>query len=212
MRPDWQETGVPMKTMRVCSAGLVLLACLTGVAVGAPEDPQEADHEALRQLKAVFEQAVNQNQLDLLKPYMDQGFSVVTYTDKEFTDFEQFKQQWQKTRDRLLGGGTYSIRLLPERSQILGDIAITRGDSENVMVTGRGKTFKFTAHWTAICRKSDGQWKILRGHNSLNPFSNQMLTDGVRKACITASSAALVLGLVLGWLLKTLTARPGTRP
>ena len=107
----------------------------------------EADHEALRKLKAVAEEAINNNQLDLLKPYLDDNFTVVTYTDREFTDFEVFKDRWQQTRDELL----------PERSLIMGDIAVARGDSENVLVTGGGRKYRFPAKWSAVCRKVDGE-------------------------------------------------------
>ena len=38
-------------------------------------------HDRLRALKKVFETAVNENNLELLRPHLDEQFSVVTYTD-----------------------------------------------------------------------------------------------------------------------------------
>ena len=175
---------------------------LSSVATLAQDDSDEAEHEALRGLKAAFEHAVNMNDMDTIAPFLDDGFSVVTFTDREFTDFETFKSRWQQTREEMLQGGTYSIKLLPVRSTIMGDIAITRGDSENIMVTGKGEVFKFTSHWTAVCKKTDGQWKILRGHNSLDPFGNPMLKSGVKdiaiKLSILCSAAGLLVGLMAG--------------
>jgi ketosteroid isomerase-like protein len=188
----------------VCS---ICIAFLCAVPVFAQDDAEEAEHEALRGLKAVFEEAVNKNELDLLKPYLDKDFSVVTFTDREFTDFEKFKVRWQQTRDEMLKGGTYSIKLLPVRSQIIGDIAITKGDSENVMVTGCGEEFKFTAHWTAVCRKSDGKWKIVRGHNSLDPFGNPMLKAGVKKIVIKIAAGTAIAGLLAGLVIGLLIGR-----
>src|SRR5688572_21048855 len=108
-----------------------LLAALFSLATrgfAADGDENEADHEALRRLRAVVERAVNENRLELLKPYLDENFSIVTYTDREFTDFDAFQTRWQQTRDNLLAGGSYRTELLPERSRILDDFAITRGN------------------------------------------------------------------------------------
>jgi ketosteroid isomerase-like protein len=195
-----------MKSYRI----LVCSLCMTLMASGslfAQDDPQEAEHEALRGIKAAFENAVNNNQMELIEPFLDKDFSVVTFTDREFSDFEKFKERWQKTRTEMLEGGTYSIKLVPDRSQIIGDIAITKGNSENVMINGNGQEFKFSAHWTAVCRKTDGKWRILRGHNSLDPFGNPMLKSGVKKMIIKTASVASVIGICIGLAIGTLIGR-----
>src|SRR5262249_52687905 len=168
----------------------------------------EAEHAALRQFKALFEKAVNENNLDLMKPHLHEPFSVVTYTDREFKDFEAFKARWQKTREELLGsGGRYSLTLDPDRSEIFGDIAVAHGNSDNVMVTASGDEHRFPSHWTVVFRKVDGQWKILRAHSSLSPFDNPMLRAGVRKLVIRYSAGALVVGAALGSAITLLLAR-----
>jgi ketosteroid isomerase-like protein len=167
----------------------------------------EADHAALRQFKTLFEKAVNENQLELMRPYLDQPFSVITYKDREFSDFDAFKARWQLTRQELLGGGRYTMKLEPDRSQIFGDIAIAHGNSDNLLVTGSGDEHHFSSHWTVVFRKVDRQWKITRAHNSLNPFDNPMLRAGVRKIVIRYVGGALVLGLILGWLIHALWSR-----
>jgi hypothetical protein len=75
----------------------------------------EADHDALRRIRVVAEEAINTNNLDLLKPYLAEGFTIVTYTDREFSDFTAFKERWQKTRDELLAGGSYTTERCPPR-------------------------------------------------------------------------------------------------
>jgi ketosteroid isomerase-like protein len=164
------------------------------------DDAAEADHQALRELKAVFEKAASENKLDLLKPFVSEAFSAVTYTDREFTDFDAFKARWEKTRDEIVGNGSYKVTLLPERSEIYGDFAIARGDSENVLVNSAGKEFHFTSHWTAICRKIDGQWMIVRAHSSLDPFGNPMIIDGVTNKIVQAAGVAALGGLIVGSL------------
>ena len=98
-------------------AGLLLFAVLllSSTAVGqdesgevpaeknAPVDAAEkAEHDALRALRVTFEKAINENDLTLIKPHFDDDYSVVTYTDTEFTDFEVFQTAWQKSREKFL--------------------------------------------------------------------------------------------------------------
>ena len=189
----------------VLTAGVLVAQAFTSTLIA--QDGDEADHQALRELKAVFEKGASQNRLDLLNPYVSEKFSAVTYTDREFTDFEAFKERWQKTREEIVGNGSYKVTLLPERSELYGDLAIARGDSENILINEAGKEFRFTSHWTAVCRKVDGQWKIFRAHSSLDPFGNPMLVNGVRQRMLLAGGAAAVGGLIVGGLVVFLAMR-----
>jgi len=55
-----------------------------GAADLAAQD-HEADHEALRKIRAVAEEAINTNNLDLFKPHLADHFTIVTYTDRAST-------------------------------------------------------------------------------------------------------------------------------
>jgi ketosteroid isomerase-like protein len=179
------------------------------------QEENEADHQALRELKAIYEKAASENKLDPLKEHLHEPFSVVTFTNREFTDFESFKARWQKTRDEIVGSGSYTVTLKPEKSEIYGDMAIAHGDSDNVLVTGSGKTYTFNSHWTAVLRKVDGQWKIVRAHSSVDPFGNPMLMDGFKQTVIQVGIAAAVGGLIVGALVMYLMRRramPAARP
>jgi ketosteroid isomerase-like protein len=167
-------------------------------AVGA-EEANKADHDALRNLRVVFQDAVARNDMERLRPYLATNFSIVTFTDREFTDFDAFKAQWRKTRDAMLGeSGSYSVDLDPEYSVLMGNIALCRGNAHNALTDDKGREFKFDAHWSVVCQKQDGQWKIVRGHNSLNPFHNPMLLHGVKSAVIKTATVAFLIGLVAG--------------
>ena len=186
----------------------LMLSLLVLIEVRSPAQEQtqddEADHEALRRLRAVAEQAINENRLELLRPHLQEEFWVVTYTDRQFSDFDTFQAQWQKTRDELLDGGSYTTQLNPERSLIFGDIALTRGNSENVLVTADGAEYGFPSHWSAVCRKIDGDWKIIQAHSSLNPFDNLLLKATVKDWLLKIAVGAGLAGLVLGWLTSAL--------
>ncbi len=178
---------------------------------GSAGDGDEADHQELRAMKAVYEKAVAENNLDLLKPMIRDDFSFVTFTDTEFDrkrdDFETFKSDWTATRNKLLQGGSYTVELQPERSLILGNIAIARGDSRNILMRGDGREFTFTAKWTAVCIKENGAWKVIRAHNSLNPFENPLLHDIVRTLLLKTGTISGLGGAILGVLLTLLVNR-----
>lgn len=180
--------------------GFVVLGLAMSLAWKATAvEENKSDHDALRHLRVVFQDAVAQNDMERLRPYLATNFSIVTFTDREFTRFDAFKAQWQKTRDAMLGKkGSYSVDLDPEYSVLLGDVALCRGNSHNVLTDDKGREFKFDAHWSVVCQKQDGQWKIVRGHNSLNPFHNPMLRHGVKTAVIKTAVAAFLIGLVAG--------------
>jgi ketosteroid isomerase-like protein len=194
------------------ATGLLSVLCVGLPAAMAADDAAEADHDALRKLRAVVEQAINENRLELLKPHLAEGFSVVTYTDREFDDFDAFQKRWQQTREELLAGGSYTTDLQPELSQLIGDIAITKGNSKNVLVTGSGNRHEFTARWTGVCEKIDGQWKIVRVHCSLDPFGNPLVRSGARQMVIRAGLIFAVLGLACGWVARMVLVRRRREP
>jgi len=176
-------------------------------AMAEDEIANEADHEQLRKLKGIFEKAINENNLELLRPHMHETFSFVTLTRKEFKDFDSFKTQWEATRKKMLNGGTYTVKLDPDRSEIYENIAITKGRSNNVMVTGDGDRYEFTENWTAICRKINGKWKIVRAHSSIDPFFNPMVKAQFKKMSIKVGLMALLVGLIIGFGIKMFISR-----
>ena len=86
-----------------------ILSCLLQAAYS--QQDQEADHEALREIRRVFEKAVAENDMEQIRPYLAKGFSIVTFTDREFHDFDTFLQRWEQTRAEMLHGGTYTVDL-----------------------------------------------------------------------------------------------------
>ena len=182
--------------------GFLILLSLLVLPFGlfAQDDSLEAEHDELRKLKVIFEEAVNKNELDKLKPHISENFSYVTISDEEYTDFEEFKKEWQIGREKLLEGGSYTLTMDPELSDIRGDIAICRGDSKNVIITGSGDRYEYTAKWTCVCVKENGEWKLLRAHSSINPFDNEILVSKVKSTLIKYASISALVGIVLGWL------------
>lgn len=166
------------------------------------EASEDKEREKLRALQTIYENAVKTNKMELLKPYLDEDFSFVTMTNKEFTDFDIFVAQWKKTREELLKGGSYEVSLEPDPTRFVGDVAIAKGTSTSDLVTGQGKKFQFSERWTVICQKKSGEWKILKIHSSIDPFKNPFMVDQVKKLVSKAIFIALAIGGLLGWLIS----------
>ena len=178
---------------------------------------REDDRAKLRALKPVFEKAASENQIDLLKPHLHDPFSAVTYTNREFTDFETFKARWQKTRDEVVGPrGSYKVTLRHEPAVFFDDVAVVRGDSDNFLVTSDGNEYRFNSHWTGVCRKVDGEWKILRMHFSLDPFGNPMVVGAVKRRLtqvgIATAAGGLIVGALVAWVIRGRLQRRAPAP
>ncbi|MCG6969419.1 MAG: nuclear transport factor 2 family protein [Gammaproteobacteria bacterium] len=165
------------------------------------------EREQLRAIQAVFEKAVENNSIEDLRPYTDPEFSYVSFTDRSFGDFDSFCRQWGLTREEMVGSGSFTTQLDPEPTLFFDDIAVCYGNSKNKLINKKGAKFDFTSHWTVIFKREDGEWKVLRAHNSMNPFSNPMLIHAVKSKLTLSSLAAFVVGgvtcLLLVYLILT---------
>lgn len=160
---------------------------------------RDQDREQLRAIQAVFEQAIKNNSIEDIRQHTHKDFSFVSFTDRSFKDFDSFAKQWGVTRQQMLGKkGTFTSQLNPEPTFFYDDIAICHGCASNQMKDSHGKDFVYTSNWTVVCKKEQEDWKVVRAHNSLDPFANPMLVAGVKSRIIGAVITALILGIILG--------------
>lgn len=167
----------------------------------------QADHDALRALVPMYEQAANQGKLEALKPCLDPEFSGVMVTGDEVTSFASMEEYWAKIQKLLGEGGTYHVKVnVADRATLSGDLAVARGTTEEV-VSAKGHEYHFVGRWTAVCRKRDGQWRMLRIQASMDPVTNPFVIAGLRAASMTAGIVAGIAGLIVGWVLHVILAR-----
>lgn len=164
----------------------------------------DQDRKQLREIQAIFEDAVLNNTIGNIKTHIHPDFSFVSFSDSLFTNFEAFETQWKKTRAEMVGSGSFTTALNPLPADFHGDIAVTQGNSDNVLVNPKGKTFNYTSNWTVVFKRDGDNWKVLRAHNSLNPFDNPMLIDGVKSKVVQASIAAGLTGAIASFLVTKL--------
>ena len=161
----------------------------------ADEDPA---HAALRQIKTTYETAVRTGDLTPLKPLFAPETTAVMLLGQEVTSFAELEQHWKFVRDLIGPGGSYTTTLKPETSLIFGDIALSRGTSDELVKTGSGREFAFTSRWTAVSRRVGSEWKVIRLHGSMDPVSNVFTALFLQRAKLTYGLGGLVLGAVLG--------------
>lgn len=184
---------------------IILLVILLLIAPVTQAD-EEADHQALRELRALYERALNEDKLDLLAPHIGQPFYGVMITSKRVSNLEEMKAYWADMKRLMGSGGTYQVKVNPERSAILGDIAMARGTTSDV-VTSHGQTFRFGTSWTAVLHRQNGVWKIVQVQGTMDPVNNAFVAKFRRNAILLYGGGMALAALVLGWLLGARLAR-----
>ena len=167
-------------------------------------DEYEREREKLRMIKGIFETAVETNNIEAVRPFTHPDFSFVSFTDKSFDNFDSFKQQWAATRESMVGKGSFTTRLNPDPTIFINDVAVASGQAENTLINSKGERYDFTNHWSVIFKREAEDWKVLRAHNSLDPFGNPMLIKGVKQKIIKFSILSFLGGAILCSLLSYL--------
>jgi ketosteroid isomerase-like protein len=162
-----------------------------------PED--EAEHQALRDLKALYEQAIKEDRLDLIADYIHPDFHGVMVTSRAVNSLDELRTFWADIHTLMGEGGRYTTTVNPERSVIHGDIALARGTTDDVVVTGDGKEYRFTSQWTAVLQKDAGRWKLRRVHGTMDPIANPFVREFAQRAIIQYGIAAGIGGIALGF-------------
>jgi ketosteroid isomerase-like protein len=176
-------------------------------ATPAPASNEEADHEALRRLKTAYEEAVRNNQIDTLAGHFHPDFHGVMVTGRPVNSFADVQQFWRDIRGLMGEGGTYTTTVNPERSVILGDIALARGTTDDVVKNSGGHEYRFTTPWTATLQRVGGDWKIRTLQGTMDPIGNPFVQELAKGTVLRYSSAASLTGLVLGLLLGRVWGR-----
>ena len=204
---------IQLRRVHASLFGLLLVSSVPLLAQ-APSTPQdEAEHQAIRALRTVYEQAIRENRLELLKPYLHPEFTGVMLTGRPVASFDDLQQYWRDIRALIGEGGSYTTTVKPEWSTLFsGDVALARGTTDDVVVTAERKEFRFESLWTAVLQKHQGQWTIRRVQGSIDPVTNPFVREFARRAVVrSAFLSALVGGLVGALLMWFVRRRASTR-
>jgi ketosteroid isomerase-like protein len=165
---------------------------------------EEADRVTLRNIKSAYEEALNSDNVNKLAALLDPNFSGVVVTGEEIKGLEGLQRYWGKIKELIGPGGTYHVKVNAERAdtEFLGDVAVSHGTTDETVRTDKGRNFEFNSLWTAVCRKQNGEWKVVRIHAAMNPVNNAFTSTFMRVAKLAYGGGGLGIGFLLGFLTR----------
>lgn len=165
---------------------------------------EEADHDALRKIKAVYEEAVKSDDLTKLLPHLGANLTAVTPTGEEVKGAQELQSYFKSIWNLIGKGGAYQVKVNVTNTDLYGDIAVSYGTTDEFVKTAEGKEYKFPMLWTAVARRDGDSWKAIRMHGSMNPLTNVFVTTQLNATKWIYGGGGLIVGLVVGFLLPML--------
>jgi ketosteroid isomerase-like protein len=190
---------------RILAGAFVVLVALGFPVMRATAATDAAVHEDLRKLKSTYEDAINGGNLSALEPLFEAGSTGVTVDNQPFKSVAELKGIYDRFHASF-PGVVYRIKLNPEPSVILGDVAVAYGTGEEYVKTADGE-FTYTSSFTAVLhRDAQGQWKLVRSQVSMDPFRNSVVQFFVSRTKLYFGGGALLAGLIGGFIFGRLSA------
>lgn len=186
-----------------CSIGLALILGTFSALAQAPaaaSAAEEAEWVKIRNIKAIYEDAVNTNQLDKLKPYIAKNFHGVMVNGREARSYDDLVKIVADVRALIGPGGTYQVKVTYEPGTMFGNLAVANGATEEHIVTGSGKRFDPTSTWLVNLIKEDGEWKLYRMQATMDPVNNVFVRDTVKYTGIFYGGGGVLAGFIIGAL------------
>lgn len=177
-----------MKTIAI-----IMLLCLPVIA-------NEEDKQALRELRLIYQDAIADRDLSLLKPHLADDFSAVMVTAHEINGFGGITEYWSLAENFLGEGGTYTVSIDPDETLFEGDLAIAKGRPIERVTRKNGKPLEMMSYWTAIARKVDGDWKLVRIQATLDPVDNPIIKSLQAFRNLLIGGVCLAVGGIIGFL------------
>jgi len=166
----------------------------------APSAAEEAEWVKIRNIKAIYEDAVNSNQLERLQPYIAKNFHGVMVNGREARSYDDLVKIVADLRALIGAGGSYHVKISYEPGTMFGNMAVANGAAEESIVTGSGKRFEPTSTWLVNLIKEDGDWKLYRVQATMDPVNNVFVRDTVKYTGIFFGGGGVLVGALIGAL------------
>jgi uncharacterized protein (TIGR02246 family) len=175
------------------------------------QNPDEATHNALRQLKTTMETALNARDLDTIVRNVDPNVVFTTMNGDVCRGPEQIRAYFARMLTAP-GHIVKDVKVAFEVDQVTtlygGDTGVAYGSSRDHYDLMDGKTFDIRGRWTCTMVKNGDRWVVAAFHYSANVFDNPILDrykTAIWQTGAAAAAVALVLGLLLGRMLRRRT-------
>ena len=196
-----------MKLLSVTVTCVVL--CLLSFSAHADE---ESDRAALRLIRTNYMEAANLGDPSKIAPFLSKEVTGVMVTGEEVKGLDGLEAYWKKIQNLIGPGGSYHVAVNVDKTDLYGDIAVSHGNTDDVVRLGTGKELQFHSLWTAVCRKEAGIWKVVRMEAAMDPVDNVFVSLRIQKARLTAAAFGLVVGVILAFVVGILKRRSGATP
>jgi len=187
-----------------CSTAITIvtlgISSIMAQPVAAPSAAEEAEWVKIRNIKAIYEDAVNSNQLEKLKPYIAKNFHGVMVNGREARSYDNLVKIVADLRALIGAGGSYHVKISYEPGTMFGDLAVANGAAEETIVTGSGKRFEPASTWLVNLIKEDGEWKLYRVQATMDPVNNVFVRDTVKYTGIFFGGGGVLVGALIGAL------------
>lgn len=167
----------------------------------AAQEPDAATHNALRQLKATMEKAMNERDLNAIVANVDPNVVFTTMNG----DVCRGPQEIRAYFDKMLNAPGHivkDVKVAFEVDQLTtlygGDTGVAYGSSNDHYVLTDGKTFDIRGRWTCTMVKNGDRWVVAAFHYSANVFDNPIL-DRYKRAIWQAGIAIGLIVLLIGY-------------
>jgi hypothetical protein len=183
------------------------MSSIMAQSTAAPSVAEEAEWVKIRNIKAIYEEAVNTNQLEKLKPYIAENFRGVMVNGREARSYDDLVKIVADLRALIGAGGSYHVKVNYEPGTMFGDLAVANGTAEESIVTGSGRRFEPTSTWLVNLIKEDGNWKLYRVQATMDPVNNVFVRDTVKYTRIFFGGGGVLVGAILGAIATRLFRR-----
>jgi uncharacterized protein (TIGR02246 family) len=199
--------------MRTIWLPLALLwFALTPAAAQDKSDPNKEHpaHQELRAMRDALIEVVNKHDLDRLLTFLDDDV-VVTWQNGEVSrgpkEVRAYYERMMQGPNRVVESVTIAPHV-DTLTHLYGDNAgVAHGSSKDHFKLTDGRDLDLDTRWSATVVKKDGQWKIASFHASTNMFDNPVLWIAVRRSMWWIGIAAVLAGLLLGFIAARLLRR-----
>jgi ketosteroid isomerase-like protein len=168
---------------------------------------EDADRAALRMIRTNYEVAVNSGDLSKIKDDLSKDVTGVMVTGKSVEGYDGLVAYWKEVQNLIGTGGTYHVTVNVDKTDLLGDVAVSHGTTDEIVRLPNGKELAFSAFWTVVCHKEDGTWKVLRMEATLDPVHNVFVSLQLDKAKLMYGIGGLISGIILVLLIRLICCR-----
>jgi uncharacterized protein (TIGR02246 family) len=179
---------------------LCVFLLMIGVSVQA-QAPDEAVHQALRQLKATMTKALNERDLDAIVANVDPHVVFTTMNGDVCRGPAEIRAYFNKMLTAP-GHIVKDVRVSFEADALTtlygGDTGVAIGSSHDHYELTNGDTFDIDGRWTCTMVRNGDRWVIAAFHYSADVFDNPILTR-VKSLFWPIGIGALLVGLLVGF-------------